>query len=59
MEEGTIKEINYKVQVDIFSFGDYTNIETIIINEMVSVGFEYDPGSPDLYEEKQNYIINP
>lgn len=58
-EEGTIKEINYKVQVDIFSFGDYTNIETIIINEMLSAGFEYDPGSPDLYEEKTKLYHKP
>ncbi len=58
-EEGTIKEINYKVQVDIFSFGDYTNIETIIIKEMLSAGFEYDPGSPDLYEEKTKLYHKP
>lgn len=58
-EEGTIKEINYKVQVDIFSYGDYTDIETIIINEMLSAGFEYDPGSPDLYEEKTKLYHKP
>ncbi len=58
-EEGAIKEINYKVQVDIFSYGDYTNLETIIINEMLNAGFEYDPGSPDLYEEKTKLYHKP
>lgn len=58
-EEGKIKEINYKVQVDIFSYEDYTNLETIIINEMLNAGFEYDPGSPDLYEEKTKLYHKP
>lgn len=57
-DEGTIKEINYLVQVDIFSYGDYTNIETCIINQMLKEGFEYKTG-PDLFEEKTKLYHKP
>lgn len=50
--EGDIKYINHLVQVDIFSLGDYTNLESIIINKFIDAGFELNPGGPDLYEEK-------
>ena len=58
-EEGKIKEIRYFIQVDIFSKGDYTQLESIIINEMLNAGFEYSPGSPDLHEEKTGLYHKP
>ncbi|MGL6187187.1 MAG: prohead protease [Clostridium chrysemydis] len=56
--EGDIKYINHIIQVDIFSsiydsnLGDYTELEKIIINKLCADGFELNPGSPDLFEEK-------
>ncbi|MFR3072048.1 MAG: hypothetical protein ACLTK8_04505 [Paeniclostridium sp.] len=50
--EGKIDYLNHLVQVDIFSLEDYTKLETIIVNKFIEAGFEYNPGSPDLFEEK-------
>ncbi|MEG0180770.1 MAG: prohead protease [Peptostreptococcaceae bacterium] len=57
--EGDIKYLNHLVQVDIFSTGDYTNLETVITNKLIECGFEYKPGSPDLYEKKTNLYHKP
>ncbi|MCR1851148.1 prohead protease [Paeniclostridium sordellii] len=58
-EEGKIKEIRYFIQVDIFSKGDYTQLESIIINEMLNAEFEYSPGSPDLVEKETGLYHKP
>lgn len=57
--EGDIKYLNHLVQIDIFSTGDYTNLETVISNKLIENGFELKPGSPDLYEEKTNLYHKP
>lgn len=57
--EGDIKYINHLVQVDIFSTGDYTNLESIIINKFIDAGFELNPGSPDLYEKNKKLYHKP
>lgn len=57
--EGYIDYINYSVQIDIFSHEDYSELETTIINRMLECGFELDPGSPDLYEEKTRLFHKP
>ena len=57
--EGDIRYLNHLVQVDIFSFNDYTNLETIIINKFLKAGFELNPGTPDLYEEKTGLYHKP
>lgn len=41
------------VQVDIFSNGDYSNIEEVVFNNMIEAGFNRDKGA-DLYEEDTN-----
>lgn len=57
--EGNIDYLNHLVQVDIFSLGDYTNLETIMVNKFIEAGFEYNPGSPDLFEEKTGLYHKP
>lgn len=63
--EGTIDFMTYKVQIDIFTsvddpnYGDYTNLETLIIKKMIEEGFELEPGSPDLYEGKTKLYHKP
>lgn len=57
--EGNIKYMTHLVQIDIFSTGDYTKLETIILNRLIEDGFEFKPGSPDLYEEKTNLYHKP
>ena len=53
--EGKIDYLNHLVQVDIFSLGDYTKLETVIVNKFIEAGFEYNQGSPDLFEEKTGF----
>jgi hypothetical protein len=45
------KEIStrYIIQVDIFSYVDYSNIEEILLKKMIESGFNRDKGA-DLYE---------
>ena len=50
--EGKAQFTNYIVQVDIFSRGDYTELEEIIKKVMLEAGFEKNSSCPDLYEEK-------
>lgn len=57
--EGEINYINHLVQVDIFSNNDYTELETTILNRLIEDGFELEPGSPDLYEDKTNLYHKP
>lgn len=57
--EGRMNYINHLVQIDIFSTGDYTKLETTILNKLIEDGFEFKPGSPDLYEEKTNLYHKP
>lgn len=57
--EGDIDYINHLVQVDIFSNGDYSELEKTIVNIMLKEGFELVPGSPDLFEEKTQLYHKP
>lgn len=49
-EEGKEVSTNYYLQVDIFSKGDYTELENKIKKEMINASFER-TGGADLYEE--------
>ncbi|HBJ2612669.1 TPA: prohead protease [Clostridium botulinum] len=42
---------NHLVQVDLFSTGNYADLETLVKKHMINNGFEGGYG-PDLYEEK-------
>ncbi|WP_338631349.1 prohead protease [Clostridium baratii] len=57
--EGNINYINHTVQIDIFSYEDYSEIETTIINRMLECGFDLEAGIPDLYEEKTGLLHKP
>lgn len=57
--EGNIDFLNHLVQIDIFSLGDYTELESIITNKFIDAGFELNPGSPDLYEKTTKLYHKP
>lgn len=50
-EENEEKNINYLIQVDIFSKGDFTELKDTIIKHLKENGFDRGTSSPDMYEE--------
>nr|WP_206155051.1 prohead protease [Clostridium muellerianum] len=49
--EGNEEYTEYTVQIDIFSTGDYTQLENIVKKHMINSGFSRDMAA-DLYEEE-------